>query len=235
MRKLSNHIKRLAAPNTWKQPRKKYQWSVKASPGPHAVYDSIPLLVIIRDVIHLADNSKEAKSIIVSGKVLVDGRIIKNYKFPVGFMDIISIPSANVYKRVLIDNNGILTLRDISKEDAGWKLVKVTSKFIGPDGKLTIGTHDGRTIVTEQKNIKRGDTLKISLPDQKIIDHHPLTKDTKVYVTGGAHIGTITEIENVEISRSYQENTVDTKDQFTTTVSNIFVLGRSANEIGGAP
>jgi len=230
---MSNHLKRLAAPKTWKQPRKTYYWAVKAAPGPHPIERSIPLLVFIRDIMNLADNSKEAKSIIMAGKVLVDGRIVKNYKFPVGFMDVITVPSANIYMRVLIDNNGILRLKEIKPEESTWKLVKVTSKKITEGGKIQIGTHDGRTIITEQKNIKRGDTLKISIPDQKIIDHHPLVKDTKVYITGGAHIGTITEIEDIEISRSYQENTVDTKDNFTTTVTNVFVLGRSANEIGG--
>jgi len=34
---MSNHLKRLAAPKTWKQPRKTYYWAVKAAPGPDPI------------------------------------------------------------------------------------------------------------------------------------------------------------------------------------------------------
>jgi len=73
---------------------------------------------------NLADNSKEAKSIIMAGKVLVDGRIVKNYKFPVGFMDVITVPSANIYMRVLIDNNGILRLKELNLRNPPGSLSK---------------------------------------------------------------------------------------------------------------
>jgi len=234
---MSKHIKRLASPTTWKQPRKRYTWSVKASPGPHAVDSSVPLMVIIRDVLHLADTSKEARNIITRGLIKVDGRIVKDYKRPVGFMDTISINDAGIFKRVLLDKSGVLVLSDLKMEEVGWKLVKVIGKFIQKGGKIQLTTHDGRVILTDQTSIKRGDTLKISLPDQKILEVYPLVKDTMVYVMGGAHRGMITQIRDINVSRSYQENTVESKDNFTTTVSNIFVLGKSSPEIrlaGGA-
>lgn len=234
---MSKHIKRLASPTTWKQPRKMYTWSVKASPGPHAVDSSVPLMVIIRDILHLADTSKEARNIITRGLIKVDGKIVKDYKRPVGFMDTISINDAGIFKRVLLDKSGALILSDLKMEEVGWKLVKVIGKFIQKGGKIQLTTHDGRVILTDQASIKRGDTLKISLADQKILEVYPLVKDTTVYVTGGAHRGMITQIREVNVSRSYQENTIESKDNFTTTISNIFVLGKSSSEIrlaGGA-
>ncbi len=228
---MSKHIKRLASPTTWKQPRKSFTWSVKASPGPHSVDSSTPLMVIIRDVLHLADTSKEARNIITRGLVKVDEKIVKDYKRPVGFMDTISIDEAKIFKRVLLDKSGILVMSDIKPEEAHWKLVKVVGKFIAKGGKIQLTTHDGRVILTDQASIKRGDTIKISLPDQKILDVYPLVKDTVVYVTGGAHIGTITQIKDVNVSKSYQENTVESKDNFTSTISNIFVLGKSFSDI----
>jgi small subunit ribosomal protein S4e len=234
---MSKHIKRLASPTTWKQARKGSIWSVKSSPGPHPVKESVPLMVIVRDVLHLADTSKEARNVITRGLVEIDGKIVKDYKRAVGFMDTLSIKETGLFKRVLLDKAGTLVLSDVNPNDAGWKLVKVTGKFIGKGGRIELSTHDGRVIPTDQKQIKRGDTLKITVPGQKIIEIYPLAKDTVVYVIGGSHRGSVTQIKEVNVSRSYQENTVESKDNFTTTVSNIFVLGKSSGEMrlaGGA-
>ncbi len=234
---MSKHIKRLASPTTWKQARKGSIWSVKSSPGPHPVKESVPLMVIVRDVLHLADTSKEARNVITRGLVEIDGKIVKDYKRAVGFMDTLSIKETGLFKRVLLDKAGTLVLSDVNPNDAGWKLVKVTGKFIGKEGRIELSTHDGRVIPTDQKQIKRGDTLKITVPGQKIIEIYPLAKDTVVYVIGGSHRGSVTQIKEVNVSRSYQENTVESKDNFTTTVSNIFVLGKSSGEMrlaGGA-
>jgi small subunit ribosomal protein S4e len=234
---MSKHLKRLPSPVTWKQPRKKFTWSVRSKAGPHPLEESVPLMVIIRDILHLADTSKEARSIITRGKVEVDGKIVKDYQRPIGFMDVILIKDAGISKRVLLDKNGIFVLADLNPQETGWKLVKVTGKTITKGGKVQIATHDGRVILSQEKEVKRGDTLKISIPDQKILEVYPMVKETSVYVTGGAHRGVITTIKEINVSRSYQENTVESNDNFTTTVSNIFVLGRSKAEIsvpGGA-
>ncbi|MEM0128056.1 MAG: 30S ribosomal protein S4e [Thermoplasmatales archaeon] len=228
---MSKHVKRLPAPTTWKQPRKRFIWSVRAKAGPHPREESVPLMVIIRDVLKLSDTSKEARNIISRGKVEVDGKIVKDYQRPIGFMDVISIKETGVFKRVLLDKKGIMVLTDIQPDEAKWKLVKVTGKNIIKSGKIQISTHDGRVILTEDKGIRRGDSLKISLPEQKVLDVYPLAKDTAVYVTGGSHRGIITTIRDINVSRSYQENTVESEDNFMTTVSNVFVLGRSKGEI----
>ncbi len=230
-------MKRLASPVTWKQPRKKFPWSVRSRAGPHPLRGSVPLMVVVRDILKFADTSKEARNIISRGKVEVDGRVVKDYQRPVGFMDVVSVKNAGVAKRVLMDRKGMLILTDLAPQDANWKLVKVTGKSIAKGGKIQISTHDGRVILSDVKGVKRGDTLKISIPDQKILEVYPMAKETSVFVTGGAHRGTITTIKEINVSRSYQENTIDSNDNFTTTMSNIFVIGKSRGEIvlpGGA-
>ncbi len=234
---MSKHIKRIASPVTWKQPRKKFAWSVRSKAGPHPMRGSVPLMVMIRDVLKFADTAKEARNIITKGKVEVDGRIVKDYQRPVGFMDVLSVKDAGVSKRVLMDKHGILVLSDLNQQEIGWKLVKVTGKSIAKGNKIQIATHDGRVLLTKEKSVKRGHTLKISIPEQKILDVYPMAKETSVYVTGGAHKGTITTIKEINVSKSYQENTVESNDNFTTTMSNVFVLGKSKGEItipGGA-
>ena len=85
------HQKRLSAPKTYKIPRKVSKWVVKPSPGPHNK-EAIPLLVLVRDFLELADTGREARRIISSGEILVDGIVRKDYKFPVGLFDVVTIP-----------------------------------------------------------------------------------------------------------------------------------------------
>ena len=64
------HLKRYKAPKSWPIHPKEDTWTVKPAPGSHAIEDSLPLLVIIRDILGLADNSREAKRIMLSPKLL---------------------------------------------------------------------------------------------------------------------------------------------------------------------
>ena len=107
------HLKTYKAPKTWPIHPKEDTWTVKPSAGSHSIENSLSLTLVIRDILKLADNSREAKRIINSGNVLVDGRVIKDYKFPVGFMDIIEIPKTGEVYRVLLDKKGRLQLNKI--------------------------------------------------------------------------------------------------------------------------
>ncbi|MEM1800921.1 MAG: S4 domain-containing protein, partial [Desulfurococcaceae archaeon] len=85
----SRHLKALAAPEFWPILRKEYKWTVKPSPGPHPVDRCIPLLILVRDILKYAKTGKEARRLISEGHFAIDGRTVRDYKFPVGIMDII--------------------------------------------------------------------------------------------------------------------------------------------------
>jgi len=53
---MGKHQKRIAAPRSWRIGRKTAYWTVKPRPGPHPGDRSMPLLLIIRDMLQLADN-----------------------------------------------------------------------------------------------------------------------------------------------------------------------------------
>ena len=77
---MSKHMKRLNAPRTLRLHRKERVWTIRTSPGSHSLDKSIPLGLIIRDYLNLADTLKETKRIISDGEILVDGTPNKNYK-----------------------------------------------------------------------------------------------------------------------------------------------------------
>ncbi|MBA3044414.1 MAG: 30S ribosomal protein S4e [Candidatus Thermoplasmatota archaeon] len=226
---MSRHLKRLVAPRSWPIQRKTYVWAVKSRPGPHPIERSLPLLMIIRDILHYADTSVEAKRIISSGNVLVDGKIVKDYKRPVGLMDVLSIPKTKECFRVMLDRRGKIRFVTIPEKNAKWKLVRIENKTTLKGGKNQINLHDGRNILTDEK-YSTGDTLKIECPSQKILENYPLVKGNKALIMSGKHAGEAATITNCEVTRSQKPNIVYFEN-FSTTREHVFVIGEKKSEV----
>ncbi len=218
------HLKRIAVPRTWPVERKTKKWSIRPSLGPHPIEKSVPLLVVIRDYLDYADTARGAKNIINSREVMVDGVVRTDPKFPCGLMDVISIPKAGENYRVLLDTRGIIRLVSIKPEEAKWKICRIEDKTIVKGGKVQLNLHDGRNILTDEK-YKTGDSLKISLPDQKILEALPFEKGVMAMITGGSHVGEIAKVEGVEITRSSKPNIVNLEG-FSTIVPYVFPVGK---------
>lgn len=226
---MSRHMKRLVAPRSWPIPRKTYVWTVKSHSGPHGLDRSLPLLIIIRDVLHYADTAAEAKRIISSGEIFVDGKVVEDYKRPIGLMDVLSIPKTRDYFRVMIDRRGKIRIVKINENDAKWKLVRIENKTTLKGNKNQINAHDGKNITTDEK-YNTGDTLKIEIPSQKIIDRYPLAKGNTAFITGGKHVGETAKITDYGVVKSPKPNIVYF-EKFSTTKEHIFVAGKTKSEV----
>jgi len=223
------HLKRYKAPKNWPIHPKEDKWTVKPAPGPHAIEKSLSLLIIIRDILGLADNSREAKRIIKTGNVLVDGRVRKDYKFPVGFMDVIQIPKTGEVYRILPDKKGRLITHSISDDSVDFKLCKITNKTTIKKGKTQLNLHDGRNMIVDDV-FSVGDIIHLKVPDQEINDTLKFEEGAMVLVTGGKHIGEIGNISEININYSSNPNTVliesNNKDSFVTLKDYAFVIGK---------
>ncbi|MDI9623927.1 MAG: 30S ribosomal protein S4e [Methanothermobacter sp.] len=222
------HLKRFKSPRHWPIPPKESKWTVKPSPGPHSMENSLPLLIIVRDILGVADTSREAKKIINSGEIFIDGRPRKDYKFPVGFMDVVEIPKTGETYRVGLSKKGALTLHPIKEEDKNFKLCKIIKKTTLKGGKTQLNLHDGRNHIVDE-NFKVGDVIKLKIPQQEIIDSISFKEGNIGLVTGGKHTGEIGTIKKITITRSSMPNTViiETHDKksFMTLKDYVFVIG----------
>ena len=200
-----SHLKRKPAPKFWPIPKKRFVWAVKPSPGPHALNTCMPLTIILRDILGFAETRREAKKIVSSEKVLVDGRVRRKDDFPVGIMDVIHIREVEKSYRVLPSPKGFV-LHPIDGEEANFKLCRIENKTTVKNGHIQLNLHDGSNIlikVADPKNpvedvYRTMDVLKVSLPDKQILEHIRFKKDVFVTVIGGKNIGKNGKVVNIE-------------------------------------
>ncbi len=211
-------------------------WATKPSQGPHKLRESIPLNVLLRNKLKLALNGREAKTIILAkdGNIAVDGKVRKDYKFPVGFMDVVTLLKTKTNYRLLYDCKGRFGLTKISTSEAEFKLCRVKRRAMGPKGIPYIVTHDGRTIRFPHPLIKQNDTVKLNLRTNEIVTYFKFEVGAKVMITGGNNIGRVGSILRLEKHPGSYE-IIHIKDEngleFSTRLQNVFVIGTKNPEI----
>jgi small subunit ribosomal protein S4e len=224
---VSRHQKRVTVPRSWPIQRKAHTWVAKSSPGPHSAEDSIPLLTVIRDMLKLADNAREAKRILYEGNVLVDGIIQKNYKLPVGIFDVISVPLQNQQYRMLKDARGMFYLSLLEAGNVR-KLVKIANKTSLKGNKQQLNLSDGSNMLAEGE-FRAGDSLVLSIPEKRIEDRIEFKVGNLAMVVEGKHSGQIGKIKDIIIVRSSQPNRIvisgDGGSEFETITDYVYMIG----------
>jgi len=227
------HLKRLPAPSYWPIHRKETEWVLKPSPGAHRSRSCLPLGIIIRDALGIGKTRREVVRILSRGKVKVDGRTRYDENYPVGLMDVIEFADANTAYRVLpIERQGLTTIR-IPKDEAKFKLCKVMRKSIAPKGSVQFGVHDGRSITltkeSEPAPYETNDTLRISVPTQRVLNHIKFEKGNLALVVAGRNAGKSGKIVDLQGGSATRPAMVTIEDKtgskFDTIVDYTFVVG----------
>lgn len=219
----SGHLKRLVAPRSWNIARKERTWTTKPMPGKHSLEGALPISTILRDYLKVCDNNREAKIILHNRDVFVDQRVVNKPKYPVGLMDVISIPKIKLHVRAMLDKHGRIEFVPIKAADSKWKLARVENKRNINGGHTQINLHDGTNILSKEK-VKTGDVLQLSLPDLKVKKVLKFKKGAQSLIIGGAHVGSISTIMGEETTRSTKPNLV-MYENFQTIRPYSFVVG----------
>jgi small subunit ribosomal protein S4e len=226
-------LKRRAAPRSWTVPRKGTKWLKRPAPGPHAQDQSIPLLLVLRDVRRIVSSAREASILVRSGAVRVDGKVAKDLERGLGIMDTISFAAPlDAHFRIVKNRRGKLTLVPIPAAEATVKIGRVRFKHAVNNGRVEVTLHDGRNLLVPSTTPYRvGDSVKIAVPDQKVIEHLPLAPGALAFVAGGSHVGELARVDRVEVRNSSQPNLVHFKEGFSTVKEFVFVVGQNAPEV----
>lgn len=225
------HQKRLSIPKSWKAGKKGYKWVSTTRPGPHSQARSLPLGIIIRDILKLVDNSREGKKILSEGKVLVDGIPRKDLRFPVGLFDVITLPLINETYRMFQDEKGRLALHKLNETNVN-KLCRINNKTTLKGGKVQLNLNDGTNILGSSEYGTK-DSLILSVPDKQIVKHLQFKVGNLAMVIGGQHSGEIGKITEIREVKSSRHNTVAISGEtdFETIEDYVIVIGEDKPEI----
>jgi small subunit ribosomal protein S4e len=183
------------APSFWGIERKNKRFVITVRPGPHKKDRSIPTAVLLRDTIKKVSTLKEAKATIYNGQVNVDGVTRKSLHHSIGLMDVVEFEGSSDIYRLVPQNKRVLTPIIIDTNEKSKKIVKVTSKTTIKSGKIQLGFHDGRTLITDTK-VNVDDSCLLQIPEQKILE--VLKLENGCMVTRGINVGQIGHVDKIK-------------------------------------
>jgi|WetSurMetagenome_2_1015567.scaffolds.fasta_scaffold125457_2 small subunit ribosomal protein S4e len=191
----TGYLKRLAAPKEWPISRKTAKFTLMPR---GALHYGLPLGVVLRDVLGYASTMREAKYILNTKEVLVDGARRKDQKFAVALMSTLDFPDLEAAFRMVIGEDKKLHLIKISKEESLVKVSRIDGKKILNNGKLQLNLNDGTNLLSDNKECKTGDSVVLALPKRTAKSYFKLEKGAIVYLFGGEHAGTTGKIEGID-------------------------------------
>lgn len=183
------YLKRKAMPRTWPIPRKGSTYVVKASEK------TIPLIIVLRDILGFVKTKKEARNLMNASEVIVDTRPRKEINYAISLFSVVSLPKIKKFYRIEL-NKDKLAVNEIKENESGFKVCKIIGKKTLKNGLQQINLIDGRNILSKEK-LKINDSVLISLKDNKIIKSLPTEKGANVIIVCGKNMGSTGKITEV--------------------------------------
>ncbi len=191
------HLSRLNAPKAWPIKRKGIKWIAKPIAGTHNILTSMPLSVILTEILKISDSRKRAKYLIYNKEVIVNNRSIKEINFPVGLFDVISFPKINKHYRVVIGKNRKFKFIEIPEKEAKILLLRIENKSKIKKGKIQLNFMNGWNILVSKGNYKTGDVVVYDSEKRKEQETLPLKKGSLLYFFGGKKVGSTAKLEEI--------------------------------------
>ena len=188
-----SYLKRQEVPVRWPIPRKGTAYVVKPL---SELENSIPLLVVLRNILKIAQNRREVKRSIHQRHILVNAREVKDDKASLHLFDTLSILPSKKNYRVELSEKGKFEVREIKENESAHKIAKITDKRTLNGKKTQLNLSDGRNFLSDIKcNVN--DSVIINLKDKKVEKCLPLKESSKALVISGKHAGEIGTIKSI--------------------------------------
>ena len=199
------HLKRQKVPKKWPIPRKGTKFVVRAS----NLKSGIPILVVLRDILKIAQNRKEVKKAIHEKNILINNKLVIDEKKSVLLFDVMEIVSSKKYYKLELSENGKFKVNEIKENEGLQKVSKIVNKKTLKGKKTQLNLNDGRNFLSEIK-CKVNDSVLVNLKDSKIESCLELKENSKAIIFEGKHAGKEGMIKKIEEKKKIAEIEVDT-------------------------
>jgi len=190
-----SHLKRQEVPKSWPIHRKGTTYVVRANSN---MNNGIPILIILRDILKIAQNRKEVKRAIHDKSILVNTKPAREEKNSVVLFDTITIVPSKKNYVLELNEKGKFALKEIKESESLKKVAKIVDKKIMKGKKVQLNLSDGRNYLSDVK-CKVNDSVVVNLKDKKIEKCLELKEKSKAFVFAGKHSGINGIIENLNL------------------------------------
>lgn len=189
------HLKTIAAPKSWPIKRKEKTWITRSNPGPHKLSESLPLSLVLK-LLKYTKTTKETKQVLNQSLILVNNKVVKDPKFPVGLFDVVSFKNKE-YFRLFYTKRGKLILIKIPNGEETLLPYKIINKTLLKNKKIQLNFHNGFNLLVDKDNYKTNDVLLLENKNNKVKEHFKFEKGALVYITKGKHLSETAKVDTL--------------------------------------
>ncbi len=201
------YLKRQMIPKNWPIKRKGSAYVVRPN---FSMNGGIPILIILRDMLKVAQNRKEVKKAIYSKHILLNNKIVIDEKNSALLFDVITITPLKKHYRIELSEKGKFQIKEIKEDEAGKKIAKIVNKKTLKGKKTQLNLSDGRNFVSDLK-CNTDDSVLINFKERKIDKCLELKEKAKVIVFAGKHSGEKGIVSKMESESKAVEVDIDEK------------------------
>jgi len=202
------YLKRQKVPKNWPIERKGTAYVVRPN---YDIKNGVPVLIILRDMLKIAQNRKEVKKAIHAKNILVNGKNVKDEKNNVLLFDTITITPLKKYYRLNLSNKGKFETEEIKENEINYKIAKIVNKKIIKNKRIQFNLSDGRNFLSDVQ-CGVNDSVLINFKEKKIEKCLPLREKEKVIVFAGKHSGAKGIINNLNLKNKMAELTIGERE-----------------------
>ena len=207
----TRHLKRHRMPASWPVERKGIPFISKPNPGSFQAKYATSVVILLRDVLKLVQTAKEAKQVINAGEIMLNGREVKDLKFPCGLFDVLEIKSTKQKLRIVFDTQGRIDLVPATESTL---YLKVTSKTQQGAKSFQINCMNGYNLKVDEKTFKKvkvQDTIVFDYEKKKVIQVFALKEGVWAYVFDGNFKGHTAQVLSFKLYAGRARDTVELK------------------------
>lgn len=201
------HLKRQKVPKSWPIERKSTTYVVRPN---FNLQKGIPILIILRDILKIAQNRKEVKKAIHSKNILLNNKIVRDEKNIAQLFDVLKIVPSKKYYTIELSNKNKFMIKEIKEKESNKKVSKIINKKILKKKKTQLNLSDGRNFLSDIKcNVN--DSVLINFEKGKIEKCLPLKEKKKVIIFAGKHSGRGGVINKIDLKKKMIKLDIDKK------------------------
>lgn len=225
------HLKRLNAPKHWMLSKLDGIYATRPSCGPHKLRECIPLSIFLRHQLRYALIGKEVLKIVKARHIYVNGVVITDARFPLGLMDVVSIPKTGENFRMILDNKGRFYALPIDENEKEWTVVRIIKKFKAKMGRINCVAHNSWTFAYPHPDMRINDSVKVMIDDKQNPTKQEVIKfkvGAEALCIGGRNkgrIGVVVHRTRIPMNQDIVKLSDSTGSVFSTQLRNLFVIG----------